>query len=141
MNSKFDLKESCLYTMTTRDQTVKDKFDLKESLPYRMATRDHTVKDKFDLKESLLYRMANRGRPSGTTKDPNRKKVLNQNGRCIDYAGPQYNKLIKEGYSLTYDNKLVKDPNASITKKPRGRPKTYTAIATADKVRNPETGE
>ena len=44
-----------------------------------------------------------RGRPIGTTKDPNRKRVKNHNGRLIDYEGVQYNKLIKSGYKLNSD--------------------------------------
>ena len=39
------------------------------------------------------------GRPKGR-KDPNRRRVFNPNGRKIDYDGPQYNKLLRNGYIL-----------------------------------------
>ena len=32
------------------------------------------------------------GRPKGSTKDPNRRRILNPEGRRIDFDGPQYNK-------------------------------------------------
>ena len=36
------------------------------------------------------------GRPKGSTKDPNRRRILNPNGRRIDFEGRQYNKLDKK---------------------------------------------
>ena len=49
------------------------------------------------------------GRPKGS-KDPNRKRILNPNGRRIDFEGRQYNKWIKNGYKLNRDEtKLVID--------------------------------
>ena len=36
---------------------LKSKFDLKESLLYRMTTREQSVKSKFDLKEYNIYKM------------------------------------------------------------------------------------
>ena len=71
-----------------------------------------------------------RGRPIGTKKDPNRKRVKNQNGRMIDYKGIQYNKLIKSGYKLNSDKtQLIPDDNFTGE---RG------AIKPTDKVKNPE---
>ena len=53
-----------------------------------------------------------RGRPIGTKKDPNRKRVKNHNGRMIDYQGMQYNKLIKSGYKLNREKtQLMLDDN------------------------------
>ena len=48
MKSKFDLKESLLYRMTTRDQSALSKFDLKESYVYRMT--DYEKKTVPELK-------------------------------------------------------------------------------------------
>jgi hypothetical protein len=83
------------------------------------------------------------GRPQGTTKDPNRRKVINPNGRKIDYEGPQYNKLIRIGYKLDEDiNRLIKDPNFAGDRNVRrtpGKPKG-SVIPDADKVKNPDTG-
>ena len=45
-----------------------------------------------------------RGRPKGATKDSNRPRIRNHNGRIIDINGPQYNKLIKNGYKHNVDN-------------------------------------
>ena len=98
------------------------------------------MKFKFDLKESLLYRMTKRGRPSGTTKDQSRTRVLNPNGRYIDYGGPQYNKLINEGYTVNCYNQLLKNPNATIIKRSRGRPKVIYPVATRLTTTNPKTG-
>ena len=71
-----------------------------------------------------------RGRPIGTTKDPNRKRVKNHNGRLIDYEGVQYNKLIKSGYKLNSDKtQLILDDNFTGE---RG------IIKPTDKVKNPE---
>ena len=36
------------------------------------------------------------GRPIGTTKDSSRKRVINPNGRKIDYKGPSYENWIKK---------------------------------------------
>ena len=53
-----------------------------------------------------------RGRPKGTTKAINRKKILNQNGRIIDYDGNQFRKLLKSGYKVNDDEtRLVTDDN------------------------------
>ncbi len=73
--------------------------------------------------------MAKRGRPKGTTKDPNRRRVLNINNRKIDYQGSQYMKLINNGYKLSDDGKKI-IPNPLFTgdrnaKKPVGRPREY----------------
>ena len=69
---------------------------------------------------------ASRGRPVGTTKDPNRRRVRNDNGRLIDYGGRQYNRLIQSGYMLnTEGTSLVADPNFTAsrnTRRPVGRP-------------------
>ena len=47
---------------------------------------------------------SNRGRPRGTTKDPNRLKIRNHNNRWIDVNGPQYQKLIRNGYIPNRNN-------------------------------------
>src|SRR5207245_1998272 len=87
--------------------------------------------------------MAGRGRPIGTTKDSSRKRVINPNGRKIDYKGPSYENWIKNGYKLTSDETtLVFDrnfnPETAVTRK-RGRPKS---LITSDyeKVINPDSG-
>ena len=41
-----------------------------------------------------------RGRPISSTKDPSRRKIYNHNGRLIDYDGPQFNMLLKNGYKI-----------------------------------------
>lgn len=52
------------------------------------------------------------GRPSGVFKDPNRPRIKNPNGRIIDINGPQYKKLIKNGYLHNEDNThLILNPN------------------------------
>ena len=49
---------------------------------------------------------------------------MNPNGRYIDYGGPQYNKLIRNGYMLNVDGtQLIINPNFR-----------------SDKIKNPETG-
>src|SRR6266536_1392957 len=84
------------------------------------------------------------GRPIGSSKDPNRRKITNPNGRMIDYDGPQYNKLIRSGYKLNdAGTRLVKDNNftGDILKKSVGRPKGKAVlIPNSQKVKNPETG-
>src|SRR5277367_3531774 len=85
------------------------------------------------------------GRPRGTTKDPNRRKVKNPDGRRIDFEGTQYNKWIKSGYKLNRDGiKLVidrsftGDRNATRSVgRPRGR---AAAVPDSQKVKNPESG-
>ena len=63
------------------------------------------------------------GRTPGTTKDPNRRRVRNPNGRLIDFGGPQYNKLINNGYRLNRAGvKLIENPNFTPVER-RGRPK------------------
>jgi hypothetical protein len=83
------------------------------------------------------------GRPRGTTKDPNRRRVINPNGRMIDYEGRQYYELIKKGYKLNNsNNKLIIDENYTpqeVIKRPRGRPKT-AILSYYEKVKNPESG-
>ena len=52
------------------------------------------------------------GRPVGTTKNPNRRRVRNPNGRLIDFEGIQYNKLINNGYKLNRrGTKLIRNTN------------------------------
>src|SRR6266536_6020499 len=66
------------------------------------------------------------GRPVGSTKDPNKRKVTNPNKRLIDYNGLLYNKLIRSGYKLNdAGTHLVRD--GEIVKK-------------SQKIKNPETG-
>ena len=68
--------------------------------------------------------MKQRGRPVGTTKQSDTRKVKNPTGRQIDYGGPQYTKLINNGYMLNVDGtQLISNPNFK-----------------SDKVKNPETG-
>ena len=63
------------------------------------------------------------GRPAGTTKDPNRRRVQNRNGRLIDFEGKQYQNLIRIGYKLNRaGTKLIVNPNFTPVER-RGRPK------------------
>src|SRR5207245_3640236 len=87
------------------------------------------------------------GRPIGTTKDSSRKRVINPNGRKIDYEPTKltsaYMKLIKQGYKLTSDEtRLVFDrnfnPETVVTRK-RGRPKSVITTG-YEKVKNPDSG-
>src|SRR6266536_1348173 len=84
------------------------------------------------------------GRPVGTIKDPNRRKITNPNGKIIDYNGLQYNKLIRSGYKLNDDGThLVEDNNftGSIVKKIAGRPRgKASTVPDSQKIKNPETG-
>ena len=85
------------------------------------------------------------GRPRGTTKDPNRRRIVNPNGRRIDFEGRQYNELIKNGYKLDSDGtKLIIDRNFTgnrNVRRPVGRPRGRTsAIPDSQKVKNPESG-
>ena len=41
--------------------------------------------------------------PAGMTKDPNRRRVRNHNGRMIDYDGIQLKWLLHNGYKLNTD--------------------------------------
>ena len=51
------------------------------------------------------------GRPTDASKDPNRRRVKNHNGRLIDFEGILYNKLINNGYKLNRQGtKLVENP-------------------------------
>ena len=60
------------------------------------------------------------GRPKGS-KDPNRRRILNPNGRRIDFEGRQYNKWIKNGYKLNRDGtKLVIDKSFTVTEMLQG---------------------
>ena len=80
------------------------------------------------------------GRPPGTTKDPNRRRVRDPWGWIIDFEGPQYNKLIKNGYKLNRaGTELIRNPNFVAVER-RGRPKKYPdVITTHEKVKNPDT--
>src|SRR6478609_537506 len=85
------------------------------------------------------------GRLRGSTKDPNRRRILNPEGRRIDLGGPQYNNWIKNGYKvhrdetkLVIDRSFTGDRNAT---RPVGRPKGKApAVPDSQKVKNPETG-
>ena len=89
-------------------------------------------------KENIIKR----GRPKGTTKAINRKKILNQNGRIIDYDGNQFRKLLKSGYKVNDDEtRLVIDDNFIKHTVKRGRPKgKATIVPHEEKVKNPDTG-
>src|SRR5271163_1038400 len=79
------------------------------------------------------------GRPPGK-KDPNRKRILNSNGRIIDVDGPQYNKLLRSGYNESEDGKTLVFNESYIRKTiPRGRPKKIRVINPHGKVVNPDT--
>ena len=87
------------------------------------------------------------GRTRGTNKDPNRRRVLNHNGRLIDFEGNQYNKLIKKGFKLNPEGtRLVEDKTFTGDRKAilrRGRPpkSVITNVPKSnEKTRNPETG-
>src|SRR5271170_5179071 len=85
------------------------------------------------------------GRPRGSTKDPNRRKVKNPDGRRIDFEGTQYNKWIKSGYKLSRDGiKLVIDRSFTGERnatRPVGRPRGKApALPDSQKVKNPESG-
>src|SRR6476469_1540740 len=85
------------------------------------------------------------GRLRGSTKDPNRRRILNPEGRRIDFGGIQYKKWIKNGYKvnrdetkLVIDRSFTGDRNAT---RPIGRPKGKApAVPDSQKVKNPETG-
>src|SRR5437867_8375075 len=82
-------------------------------------------------------------RPVGTTKNPNRRRVRNPNGRLIDFEGIQYNKFIKIEYKLNRrGTKLIEHPNFTpVVVEKGGRPKKYHDVTTThEKVKNPETG-
>src|SRR5206468_1642273 len=87
-----------------------------------------------------MYILIMVGRTPGTTKNPNRRRVRNPKGRLIDFEGPQYNKLIKNGYKLNRaGTKLIVNPNFVAVER-RGRPKKYPdVITTHEKVQNPDT--
>src|SRR5437868_1246088 len=80
------------------------------------------------------------GRPSGTTKDPNRRRVQNPWGWIIDFEGPQYNKLIKNGYKLNRaGTELIRNPNFVAVER-RGRPSGKAKVVpVTEKVVNPNT--
>src|SRR5206468_7075244 len=92
------------------------------------------------FKEILSILLIMVGRTPGTTKDPNRRRVRNPNGRLIDFGGPQYNKLINNGYKLNRaGTRLIENPNFVAVER-RGRPKKYPDVTTThEKVRNPDT--
>ena len=91
--------------------------------------------------------MAGRGRPNGTTKDSNRKRVINPNGRKIDYEPTKHNsaymKWINKGYKLNNDEtKLVINTNfnpETVVIRQRGRPKSVITTG-YEKVINPDSG-
>ena len=81
------------------------------------------------------------GRPRGSTKDPNRRRVINPNNRKIDFEGKQYYEWINKGYKLDGE-RLVKDENFTpqeVTRRPRGRPRTIP-LSSHIHVVNPESG-
>src|SRR5437867_8820006 len=83
------------------------------------------------------------GRTPGSTKDPNRRRVRNPNGRIIDFEGIQYNKLVNNGYKLnSQGTQLIENSNFTpVVVKKRGRPKKYPDVSTThETVNNPETG-
>jgi hypothetical protein len=88
------------------------------------------------------------GRPKGTTKNPNRRRVQNPSGRLIDFEGNQYNKLLKNGYKLNPEGtKLVVDETFTGDRNApsrRGRPPKNedrnVPPKTNEKIRNPDTG-
>src|SRR5664279_1481216 len=85
-----------------------------------------------------------RGRPQGTTKDPNRRRIRNHNGRLIDFEGLQFNRLINSGYMLNQENtRLVLDNNFTgdrNARNPVGRPPNRPRVITnEEKVKNPDT--
>src|SRR5277367_714072 len=85
------------------------------------------------------------GRPRGSTKDPNRRKVKNPDGRRIDLKGTHYNKGIKSGYKLNRDGiKLVIDRrftgDRNATRPVGGSRGRAPAVPDLQKVKNPESG-
>ena len=85
------------------------------------------------------------GRPRGSTKDADRKRVQNPNGRLIDFEGSQYMKLLKRGYKLNTDEtRLIEDENFTGDRNAllhRGRPRGRTSpVLAVEKVKNPDTG-
>ena len=48
-------------------------------------------------------KISKRERPKETTKDPNRLRIRNPNGRLIDLDRPQYKTLLKKGYKINND--------------------------------------
>src|SRR5271157_3696941 len=85
-----------------------------------------------------------RGRPISPTKDPGRRKIYNHNGGSIDYDGPQFNMLLKNGYKINdAGTQLVVDSNfigERFLTRPRGRPKGKAEpIPDSQKVVNPDT--
>ena len=83
------------------------------------------------------------GRPRGTKKDPNRRRVINPNRRKIDFEGKQYFEWINKVYELNNDgSELIIDGSFTvdrIKRRPKGRPK-ITIVSDYEKVRNPESG-
>src|SRR5438445_10791264 len=87
------------------------------------------------------------GRPIGTAKDSSRKRVINPNGRKIDYEPTKltsaYMKWIKQGYKLTSDEtRLVFDRNfnpETVVIRQSGRPKSVITSG-YEKVKNPDSG-
>ena len=91
-----------------------------------------------------MTRQVKRGRPSGITKDPSRRTIYNHNGQLIDYDGPQFNMLLKNGYKINdAGTQLVVDSNFIGDRFPtrhRGRPKGKAEpIPDCQKVVNPDT--
>ena len=72
------------------------------------------------------------GRPIGTTKNPNRRRIYNPNGRLIDFEGPQFNRLINTGYRVnTKGTKLVLDISYKTP--------AIKVISNEDKIINPDS--
>jgi len=96
---------------------------------------------KIDLKKFYIYIMPRSKRSA----IKNLVRVLNPNGRKIDYGGIQYNRLIRKGYKLNEKcSQLIQDPNFTgdrNAKRPRGRPKGVPVIkpASSEVFENPLT--
>ena len=78
-------------------------------------------------------------------KDPDRKKILNHNGRLIDVDGPQFRTLLQNGYKINDAGTQLVENSSFIgdrfPTRPRGRPPGKAEpIPDSQKVVNPETG-
>ena len=81
------------------------------------------------------------GRTPGTTKNSNRRRVRNPNGRLIDFEGIQYYKLINNGFKLNRSGtEVIENSNFTpVVVERRGRSKKYPYVNTTHKkVKNPE---
>ena len=90
-----------------------------------------------NLDDWIKGKEKNVGRPIGVKKDPDILKIKNPNGRLIIYNGPQFTKLIKQGYVVN-NNKLELGPDG-LKEIPKGRPKGSKKVIENknDKVLNP----